>query len=71
MTLLTAKDVARQLNIPYYRLEYLHKTGKIPEVNRASNNVRIYEPKDVEAIRRVLQKLNGVGADKAMAHTMA
>jgi DNA-binding transcriptional MerR regulator len=56
MKLLTQKDVSKQLGIPYYRLEYLHKTGRIPEAKKTSSGIRIYEEEDINKIKKILNR---------------
>ncbi len=56
MKLLTQKEASKQLGIPYYRLEYLHKTGQILEVKKTSSGIRIYEEEDVNRIKKILAK---------------
>lgn len=52
--LFTQKEVVRQLSIPFYRLEYLHKTGQVPEVAKTSSGVRVYTRQDIDRIRKIL-----------------
>ncbi len=54
MKLLTQKEASKQLGIPYYRLEYLHKTGQIPEARKTSSGIRIYEKEDISKIKNIL-----------------
>lgn len=54
MKIFTAGEVAKQLGIPYYTLDYLERVGKIPAARRTGTNQRIYSKDDVERIRRIL-----------------
>ncbi|MFC1682890.1 MerR family transcriptional regulator [Candidatus Zixiibacteriota bacterium] len=49
----TAGEVAKQLGIPYYTLDYLERVGKIPAARRTGTNKRIYTKADVEKIRMI------------------
>jgi hypothetical protein len=51
---LTSKDVCRELNIPFYKLQYLFDTGKISDVQRTSSGKRIYDKEDIKVIREAL-----------------
>ena len=57
MKILTAKDVCNTLNIPYWRLEYLFKAGKVSEVQRTSTNQRVFTKKDLAQIKDVLEEI--------------
>lgn len=50
-TMLTSKDVCKELNIPFYKLQYLFDTGKINDVQRTSSGKRIYTGEDIKVIR--------------------
>jgi len=56
MKLYTQKEVVRRLKIPYYRLEYLHKTKRISEPERTTSGIRIYSDYDIDEIVEVLSK---------------
>ena len=56
MRLYTQKEVIKRLKIPFYRLEYLHKTGQIPEAKRTSSGMRVYTDYDIDEIGEILLK---------------
>ncbi len=52
--ILTSKDICRELNIPFYKLQYLFDTGKVRDVQRTSSGKRIYMEDDIKDIRQAL-----------------
>ncbi len=52
--ILTSKDICRELNIPFYKLQYLFDTGKVRDVQRTSSGKRIYMEDDIKDIRQTL-----------------
>lgn len=55
---LTSKDVCRELNSPFYKLQYLFDTGKISDVARTSSGKRVYTVDDVKVIKQALFECN-------------
>ncbi len=51
---LTSKDICRELNIPFCKLQYLFDTRKVRDVQRTSSGKRIYTEMDIKAIRAAL-----------------
>lgn len=56
MKLYSQKEVIKRLKIPYYRLEYLHRTGRIPEPERISSRMRVYTDFDIDEIIEILSR---------------
>jgi DNA-binding transcriptional MerR regulator len=54
-SLKTQKTVCAETGVPFYRLEYLHRTGKINEPMRDSCNRRLYSEDDIKAIKSFLK----------------
>ena len=52
--ILTSKDVCRELNIPFYKLQYLFDTGKVKDVERTSSGKRIYSDENIKVIKEAL-----------------
>jgi hypothetical protein len=58
MEIFTAKDICKKFNLPYWRLEYLFRSGNISEVNRTTSNNRIFFKSDVKEIKDYLENKN-------------
>lgn len=56
MKLYSAGEVAKLLRVPYYTLNNLEKTGKIPLASRTTSNQRIYTEDDILELKRILEK---------------
>ena len=54
---LTSKDICVELNIPFYKLQYLFDAGKIRDVSRTSSGKRVYTEEDIKEIKQALFEL--------------
>ncbi|MEQ9095398.1 MAG: hypothetical protein RIE32_03960 [Phycisphaerales bacterium] len=52
----TVGQIARQLDVPVHRIEYLIRTRNIQHVGRAGI-ARVYDAKDVEALAEELRRI--------------
>ena len=50
----TAGQLCRELNIRYYRLDYLIRSGYVPEPKRLDSGQRIFMDEDTEKIRKII-----------------
>ncbi len=50
----TAGQLCRELGIRYYRLDYLIRSGYVPEPKRLDSGQRVFEDEDVRKIKEVL-----------------
>ena len=50
----TAGQLCRELNIRYYRLDYLIRSGYVPEPKRTDSGQRVFNDQDVKKIKEVL-----------------
>lgn len=50
----TAKEVCKELGIPYYKLDYMIRNGLVPGPRVLANKHRIFTNKDVQRIREKL-----------------
>lgn len=55
----TAKQVCKDLEIPYYRLDYLIRKGIVPEPSRSSSGQRIFSEEHIAWIRSALARRGG------------
>ena len=55
--LLTAGQIARQLNAPLHRVEYILRTREVRPIGRAGN-IRVFAEADVEYIRAELRRID-------------
>ncbi len=53
-TVLTSKDVCKELGVPFYRLQYLFDAGKVRDVQRTSSGRRVYTKEDIKLVREAL-----------------
>ncbi len=53
-SVLTSKDVCRELKINFYKLQYLFDTRKIQDVQRTSSGKRVYSEEDIKVIKEAL-----------------
>ena len=58
---LTATDAARILNVPRQRIAQFVAEGKLQAPLRLSPRVHLYDPADVEDLRRALRSLHPQG----------
>jgi len=50
-------ELAKQLNVPYYRIRYAHNMGYVPEPTIVART-RVYGPDDVERVREYFKVTN-------------
>ena len=50
----TAGQLCRELNIRYYRLDYLIRNGYVPKPKRLGSGQRIFSDEDIEKIKQVI-----------------
>ena len=50
----TAGQLCRELNIKYHCLDYLIRSGYVPEPKRLDSGQRVFEEQDVRKIKEVL-----------------
>ncbi len=50
----TAGRVCKELGIQYYRLDYLIRSGHVPEPKRTDSGQRAFEDEDVKKIKEAL-----------------
>ncbi len=50
----TAGQLCRELGIRYYRLDYLIRSGYVPEPKRLDSGQRVFKDEDVEKIKEIL-----------------
>ena len=50
----TAGQLCRELNIKYHCLDYLIRSGYVPEPKRLDSGHRVFEEQDVRKIKEVL-----------------
>ncbi len=50
----TAGQLCKELGIRYYRLDYLIRSGYVPEPKRLDSGQRVFEEQDVRRIKEVL-----------------
>jgi DNA-binding transcriptional MerR regulator len=54
---LTIGEIAKRLNYPIHRIEYVIRSRNIQPIQRAGN-LRIFSPEDVEFIAHELHQMN-------------
>ncbi len=47
-------QLCRELNIRYYRLDYLIRSGYVPKPKRLDSGQRVFDDQDVKRIKEVL-----------------
>ena len=67
MKIYTTGEVARMLNIPFYQLLYLEKTGKISPARKTGTDKRYYYYGDIEIIKERLKKIEKCRKSKKMS----
>jgi DNA-binding transcriptional MerR regulator len=50
----TAGQLCRELGVRYYRLDYLIRSGYVPEPKRTASGQRIFSDEDVDNIKEVI-----------------
>ena len=50
----TAGQLCRELNIRYYRLDYLIRSGYVPKPKRLDSGQRVFDDQDVKRIKEIL-----------------
>ncbi len=50
----TAGQLCRELGIRYYRLDYLIRSGYVPEPKRLDSGQRVFFDKDIKTIKQAL-----------------
>ena len=50
----TAGQLCRELNIRYYRLDYLIRNGYVPKPKRLGSGQRIFSDEDIKKIKQVI-----------------
>ncbi len=50
----TAGRLCKELGIRYYRLDYLIRSGHVPEPKRTDSGQRVFEDEDVKRIKEAL-----------------
>ncbi len=50
----TAGQLCKELGIKYYSLDYLIRSGYVPEPKRLASGQRVFENQDVKIIKQVL-----------------
>lgn len=55
-TEMTITQAARLLEIPYYRILYLERIGRIPKARRNCSGHRVYTEDDINPIRQKLME---------------
>ena len=55
----TAGPLCRELRIKYYRLDYLIRSGYVPEPQRTSSGQRIFSDEDILRIKEVITERMG------------
>jgi len=50
----TAGQLCRELNIKYHCLDYLIRSGYVPEPKRLNSGQRVFDEQDVKKIKEVL-----------------
>jgi len=50
----TAGQLCRELNIRYYRLDYLIRSGYVPKPKRLDSGQRIFSDEDIKKIKQVI-----------------
>ena len=54
----TAGQLCRELNIRYYKLDYLIRSGYVPEPKRLDSGQRVFEEQDVRKIKEKLFEMS-------------
>ncbi len=54
LSMKTAGQLCRELGIRYYRLDYLIRSGYVPEPKRLDYGQRVFEDEDVKRIKEAL-----------------
>ena len=54
----TAGQLCRELNIRYYRLDYLIRSGYVPEPKRLDSGQRVFEDEDVRKLKEKLFEMS-------------
>ncbi|MEE9170271.1 MAG: MerR family transcriptional regulator [bacterium] len=54
----TAGEAATFLGIPYHRLDYYERVGKIPPAHRTGTNQRIYTHEELLTLKKLLSDQN-------------
>ncbi len=54
----TAGQLCRELNIRYYRLDYLIRSGYVPKPKRLDSGQRVFEDEDVRKIKEKLFEMS-------------
>ena len=57
MKIYTAGEVAELMGLPYHRLDYLERRGKIPRAQRTGTNQRIYTEFDLHELQKRLSAM--------------
>jgi len=55
----TAGQLCRDLNIRYYRLDYLIRSGYVPEPKRLNSGQRVFTDEEITKIKEVLYERMG------------
>ncbi len=50
----TAGQLCRELNVKYYSLDYLIRSGYVPEPKRLDSGQRVFDDQDEKRIKEVL-----------------
>ncbi len=50
----TAGQLCRELGVKYYKLDYLIRSGFVPEPKRLDSGQRVFEDEEVKKIKEVL-----------------
>lgn len=56
MKIFNIGEAARILEVPFYTIQYLERTGKIPKASRSSSGHRYYTNEDLEILKRLFSQ---------------
>lgn len=54
LAMMTSGQLCRELNIKYYRLDYLIRSGYVPKPRRLDSGQRVFTDQDVKKIKEIL-----------------
>lgn len=50
----TAKEVCKELELKYHRLDYIIRNGYVPEPKKITSGQRVFDEQDMRKIKEVL-----------------
>jgi hypothetical protein len=67
LMLYTTDQIAKLCDVPYWKVEYAHRTGRIPEPQRVAGR-RVYDDASADAVRQYFAHTLQFRPDKEVNH---